>query len=68
MSDIFPATKRRGTSNTILFRVAPTGREWVEKMAERHSVTLSEVVKAALQMAVQDEVGFSKIIHARNEK
>lgn len=68
MADPFaPPPRRERSTNVVVVRLAPTGREWVEGVASAHGVTISEVVKAALSFAAQQNGQFSKMIEARKK-
>lgn len=63
----FAATPKRvgRTTNIVNVRLREPGFIWLDKTAEKHGVNRSEIIKAALALAAQDEKKFSALIAAR---
>jgi hypothetical protein len=66
MTDAFPPTPRSDRrTNVMNFRLGESGRVWLAGMAEKHGVTQTEVIKAALSFAAKREADFGMIVEKR---
>lgn len=68
-AEAFPTTPRRErSSNIITLRLVNSGWDWIEAHVKTHSITQTEVVKAALAFAAAHPKEFAKTITDRKER
>ena len=67
--DPFPPTPARTPSSDVFgVRLRESGRDWAHERIERHNITKTELVKAALAFAAANSNEFDELIKARKDK
>lgn len=62
------AQRAKPNSDIVNLRLKESGREWMQAVTERHSVSRSEVLRAALAYAAANQSDFDQLLKERNAK